>query len=157
VSAGPGAKEALPAPRCARRSAQSSGPVPTFQSGGQRLLRERLGEVVVHAGREALLAILLHGAGGEGQDGDVTVRPHLGRADRTGRLEAVHLGHLTVHEDEIVGCALEGLDGFPAVAHEIDPVPGLLEHPDGHALAHRVVLGHQDAQRARGTGRGRFG
>ena len=42
---------------------------PAPEHGGELLLRERLGEEIVHAGREAALAVALHRVGGERDDG----------------------------------------------------------------------------------------
>ena len=71
--------------------------------------RDRLGDVVVHPGGEARLAVALHGVGGHRDD------PRPGRAgpaapDPAGRLEAVELRHLDVHQDDVVVAALERRD-----------------------------------------------
>src|SRR5205807_1295604 len=61
----------------------------------------RLGDVVIHAGRQTLVSITLQGIGGHGDDG----RPACGHALRTltpanlgGCCIAVHLRHLAVHQ-----------------------------------------------------------
>ena len=62
---------------------------------------DRLGDVAVEAGGQAALAVPLHGVGGQGDDREVRPRAPLGLPDRGGRLEAVHLGHLHVHQDQV--------------------------------------------------------
>ena len=69
---------------------------------------EGFGEVVVHAGGEAAFAVAEEGIGGEGDDG------RLGGAGADGGSggEAVHLRHLAVHENEVVGISFgEGYGG----------------------------------------------
>ena len=62
-------------------------------------------------------------------------------------LEAVHLGHLEVHEDKVVVAGLEGVDGLEAVADGVRVVAHPLEEPKGDLLVHRVVLGHEHVER----------
>ena len=52
-------------------------------------------------GRQAALAVALHGVGRQGDDRDVPAGRRSRRADGGGRLEAVHLGHLHVHQDQV--------------------------------------------------------
>ena len=73
------------------------------------------------------------------------------RADAARRLEAVHLGHLHVHQHHVVGLALDRLDRLDAVARQVGAVAHLLQQAQRELLVHDVVLGQQDAQRmARG-------
>ena len=63
---------------------------------------DRLGDVAVHAGRQAALAVALHGVGGHGDDRACAgPSPASRRADRGRRLEAVHLRHLHVHQHQV--------------------------------------------------------
>ena len=66
-------------------------------------------------------------------------------ADAARRLEAVHLGHLHVHEHQVVGDRLESPERFGAVGHGVGPQPQLLQDAEGHLLVGDVVLGQQDA------------
>ena len=125
---------------------------PVADGVGELAAVDRLGDVVVHAGGQTLLRIALHGVGGHGDD------RHVGPAavqapDRGGRLEPVHLRHLDVHEDEIVGKIADRLDRFPAVGGDIDAVAQLGDQAGGDLLVDLIVLGHQDAQAAGGHGR----
>ena len=77
------------------------------RTGSTQCLRKQLGadrlpDVVVHPGREARLALLEHGVCGHGDDaGSRLGRPTL--ADPPGCVEPVELGHLHVHQDDVVG------------------------------------------------------
>ena len=99
----------------------------------------------------------LHGVRGHGDDRHVP-RPRvaLARADRGGGLEAVHLGHLHVHQHDVERLALAAASSAARpFAATTTRVAGLLEHAHGELLIDHVVLGEQDAQRARrDAGRG---
>ena len=86
-----------------------------------------LGEVVVHAGGEAAFAVAVKSVGGEGDDGGMGV----GAANGGGGFEAVHAGHLTVHEDKVVGEGEGHGDGLEAVGGDIDVAAGLAEEMGG--------------------------
>src|SRR5262249_38004577 len=62
---------------------------------------DRLREVIVHAGGQALVAVALHRVGRHRHD----ARPRaIAPANDLARgLQAVHLGHLHVHQDHVVG------------------------------------------------------
>ena len=122
---------------------------PAFEGRRERVLRHRLRDVVVHAGRQTLFAVDLHGVGRQGDDGDAPGCPGFPRADRSRRPEPIHPGHLAIHEHQIVGDASQGVDGFQAVGHDIHPMAELLEHSRDHLLVHPVVLGHENAERRR--------
>ena len=112
---------------------------------------EGLGDVVVHARFQAALPVAFHGMGGHRDDGDVAARLLLTRAQETGGLETVHLGHLNVHEDEVEGHPsgfgpLPGGHGLLAVAGDGDRVPLLLQDAHGQPLVDGVVLGQQEAE-----------
>ena len=67
---------------------------------------DRLGQVVVHAGGEAHLAVALHRVGGHRDDARALARRPSARMMLPRRFEAVHLGHLHVHQHHVVGLAL---------------------------------------------------
>ena len=118
----------------ARRSASASN------SG-----RIGFADVVVHPGREARLALLEHGVCGHGDDAG----PRLGRptlTDPPGCVEPVELGHLHVHQDDVVGLPLERLQRLETVRRHVGAVAEPLENPQRHHLVHGVVLGQQDPQ-----------
>ena len=83
--------------------------------------------------------------------------------DRGGRLEAVHLRHLHVHQHGVERLAVvQGRQRLAAVADDHDLMAPLLQQADRQPLVDRVVLGQQEPQRpparsGRGAGRRRGG
>ncbi len=71
----------------------------------------------------------------------------LARPDRADGLEAVHLGHLQVHQHDVEPAGADRPQRPGAVGDDDDRVPQALEHAHGHLLVDRVVLGQEDAQR----------
>ena len=61
-----------------------------------------LGEVAVHAAAQGLLAILLKGVRGHGEDGHLCAGRIVQATDGLGGLIAVHDRHLHVHEHQLV-------------------------------------------------------
>ena len=110
---------------------------------------ERLADVTIHAGLEAALAVAAHRKGGHGDNWDVGFAAALARADRRGRLEAVELGHLDVHEDEIERVALERVEDLAAVPDDGDAVPLPFQQMGDEGLIDGVVLGEQNAEALR--------
>src|SRR3546814_873137 len=97
-----------------------------FEGGGV----DGFGDVVVHAGGEAAVAVLFGGAGGHGDDGGV-VDVAFEAADLGGGLEAVHAGHLDVHEDGVEAGAAHGGEGGAAVVGDFGGVAEVFEDADG--------------------------
>ena len=67
--------------------------------------------------------------------------------DAARRLQAVHLGHLHVEQDHVVGLAPERLQHLAAVAGHVGAVSLPLQHLERDLLVDDVVLGQEDAQR----------
>ena len=63
---------------------------------------------------------------------------------RDRRLQAVHAGHLYVHQHYVEVTVAAGLHGGGAVVDHRYLVSIAFEHPQHQALVHFVVLGHQD-------------
>ena len=91
-----------------------------------------------------LFPVALHRVGRQRDDGDVTLGSLLSVWRITGGLEPVHLGHLAVHEDEIVRDALEGQDGLLAVRDDVGSIAALVPQPLSKPLIDSVVPDHQD-------------
>ncbi|MNS97218.1 hypothetical protein D3C72_1315430 [compost metagenome] len=122
-------------------------PAPTLQQRMQRLPRDRLGQIVVHACLQAAFAITRHGVGGHRDDRQP-------RAPRIGLLPAPALccavtiehRHLAIHQhdvDSTFAQQCEGLLAVGGVAHLA------LEDPQqvfGHHPVDRIVLDQQDTQ-----------
>ena len=125
----------------------------------QFLRLERLGHIAVHARRQTLLAVPLHGVSGHGHDRQMAAGGFLALTDHRRRLEATHLGHLHVHQHHIKGrggreicrgVALpkEGGQRLAAVVHDRDGVSPLLQQPQRQLLVDNIVLGQQQMQAA---------
>ena len=64
---------------------------------------DRLGDIGIHPGVQAASHVARHDERGHGHDRDMGIEhPSLAAPDETRRLEAVHLGHLAIHEHQIV-------------------------------------------------------
>ena len=72
--------------------------------------------------------------------------PGLEIPDGLHRCEAVHVGHLEVHQHEVEALAFEGFQrGLPGLGHH-DGMPLALHQADRQPLVHDVVLRQQDAE-----------
>ena len=117
--ASPGGDRVAPG-RAARAAAPGrvapSRPEVALEDVEQVVALDGLGEVVVHPGLDAPLAVARHRV--RGHRDDRHARPALGGlagADAARRLEPVELGHLAVHEHEVVPRAAERLERLDAV------------------------------------------
>src|SRR3974390_1252713 len=68
------------------------------------------------------------------------------RADGAARLEAVHLRHLDVHEDDVVGGMVEPRERLASTPNHARPVSEPFEQAERDLLVDRVILGEKDAQ-----------
>ena len=102
---------------------------------------EGFGEVIVHADGEAAFAVAEEGVGGEGDDRGVRGAG----ADGDGGGEAVHLRHLTVHENEVVGDRFGQGDGGGSVGSEVDVAAEFFKKEEGEGLVDEILLGEQNA------------
>ncbi len=108
--------------------------------------REGLRQVVIHAGCEACLAVVVRRGGCQRDDRDrrlpviLLEQPDLSRGRDT-----IHLRHLVVHEDDRVGNPTAGLDRLDPVDDHVHPIAEHLQHPDGCNLVGAIVFGNQDA------------
>jgi len=84
------------------------------------------------------------GVGRHGYDGGVLFSA-FALADLRGRLVAVHLGHLHVHQDGVVVPEGGLLERLRAVFHHVDAVAEPFQHLERDHLVYGVVLGHEHA------------
>ncbi len=132
-------------------SAQPVGrPHPAAEHGLEGVPADGLRQVVVHAHGKAAVALGGHGRRGHGDDRSVVVA--LPAADLRGRLVPVHPGHLAVHQHDVVGVAVQGLQGGDTVADDVGDVAQPLDEGGGHPLVHLVVLDDEDPPAGAGRG-----
>ena len=98
----------------------------------------------VHACVKALLSVGLAGVCGQADDGDAL--DCLGHANGHGRFDAVHLGHLDVHEHSIESSPIDCIDRLLAILDGCDDVAPLLEQPDGQHPVRRAVVRHENLE-----------
>ena len=101
------------------------------------------GEVTVHAGFEAALAVAFHGVGRQRDDRQAAAGAVLSGADAGGRLEAVHAGHLQVHQHGVERLAAENGHGFCAVGDHHGGRAEFADQGGRQPLEDRVVLGDE--------------
>ena len=61
-----------------------------------------------------------------------------------GRFQPIHVGHLDIHEDQIVGADRNPLQNFLTILSKLEPIAEDFEHGASHLPIHRIVLGNQD-------------
>ena len=74
-------------------------------------------------------------------------RALLAAAQICGRLVAVHVGHLAVHQDGVVALRGERLERLAPVADDVGATAAALERADGDDLVDGAVLGDQHERR----------
>ena len=112
-----------------------------------------LDDEAIHPGFQTALSIAFHGVCGHGDDGEMT-GAGLPPANLRGSFQAIHLGHLHVHEGQVKLAGFGGGDRGAAILHHGDGMPALLQQPPRHHLVDLIVLGQQDVQTARPGGTG---
>ncbi len=102
-----------------------------LQRSNQLRRADRLADIVVHARRETQLAVALHGVGGHGNDPrSLFGRPVL--VDTARGLQAVELGHLHIHQHNIVVLAGQRVEHLQTVASHIRAVAQPPERQERH-------------------------
>ena len=102
-------------------------------------LFHRLGEVKIHSGRQALRFVFPAGIGGQGYDG-CHGRRGWQIADGPCGLKPVHYRHLHIHEYQIVGAVLNGLQRFLAIADSICVDPAQAKQADCPSSEHLAQM-----------------
>ncbi|MDV7399366.1 hypothetical protein RZS08_48590, partial [Arthrospira platensis SPKY1] len=105
---------------------------------------DRLGEVVIHASTQTLLAAAGHGVGGHGDDRQGTQSRIA--ADHARGLKSVQHRHLDVHQDQIDAIAGQALDRLTSIGSLLDLQPGENEKLARHLSVERQVIHDQDTR-----------
>ena len=83
-------------------------------------------------------------AGGQRDDGHMPAATGLELAYLFRRGKPIHLWHLHIHQDQVIGFFHVGLHRQPAMVHHINLVPQTGEDVRGELLVDRVVFGQED-------------
>jgi hypothetical protein len=103
-----------------------------------------LPQTILHAGVSAEFAILDRIVGREGNDpGPSAGRSAPGHPTRC--LQSVHLGHMDVHEHDVVIVPADGREDFETIPGDIDIKPEPLQQDLIREPDRLVVLGKQDS------------
>lgn len=115
-----------------------------------------LAQMCIHAGIEAALSVAGHGAGGDGDDGNIDAAC----PQPSGGLVPVTVGHLTVHEDDLGQLLLTLGNALQAIGSHAKGDVEALEEGLKDCLVDGVVFGGEypaTGERGRGPGAVRFG
>jgi len=95
-----------------RRHGRRAASQPALQRAVERFPPQRLAQIVVHPGGQATLPLTSHSMRRQGHDRHV---PDLRHADGGRGLIAIDTRQLAIHENQVVGRRLRGLDGLLAI------------------------------------------
>ena len=113
-----------------------------FQQRREQLLRiDRLGHMVIHARQFRYQAILIEGIGGHGKNGNLL--PARQGPNCPGSLQAVQIGHLDIHQHQIVAMLAGALDRFLTIFRHINRQPHAMQQLQRHFAIDRIVFGQQ--------------
>jgi hypothetical protein len=79
---------------------------------------DRFAEVVIHTSLKATLSIFGSSARGQGNNGSAADASFLFAKLASG-LVSIHLGHLTIHNDDVIPYSPASLQDFPAIGNRI--------------------------------------
>ena len=133
--------------RGGRRPARDADPA--LQHGLERLGRDRLRDVVVHAGLEALLAVALHRARGHRDDRRAPRRPPRARGCAASPRSRPCPASARPSARRRTAARSQASSASLAVVGHLDAVAELLEDAHRDLLVHLVVLGDQHRRGAR--------
>jgi hypothetical protein len=128
--------------RCWSRTGGTRGdPCPALQGGGEGRDAERLGEIVVHAGRAASLGIALDPAGRDGNDGDAPgASLRCAPADFFRGLVSIETRHLAIHQNGGKFGAIERLQGLLSPFDGLPDIPQMVHGAQGNGPIHGMIV-----------------
>jgi len=110
-----------------------------------------LEEAVVHSPSQALLLFVEGARRGERHDRDAPAEIALHRPNLGGGLDAAHLGHVAVHENDVPSSTANRLDRQPAVRDDRDLTTHSFEESPSDHLIHAIVFGNEHANPFEGS------
>ncbi len=114
---------------------------------------DRFGRVLVHTGLQAPLSVALQRVSGHRNDRHVMATGFLRPANRSRRLQAVHLWHLNVHQDHIEVLGLQGSETFQPVVGDDNVVSLFCQYCNCQFLIDETVFDQEDPVRIATTSR----
>ena len=133
--------------RCARQDrpatgfTRSSRRQPPQQGGVERTRIDRLGDKIVHARVLAGAPVVVEGIRGHRQNGGAA--PFGQHADGSRGLQAVHVGHLHVHQDQVVRAGLRLGQRLDAIHRQVYGQANAVQKIERHLAIDRIVLRQQ--------------
>ena len=124
---------------------------PSFYDRADILQAHWFGDIVVHAGRDAFLAVALHCVCRHSNDDNRRLVVWELRAlllalpNKARHLQPAHFGHHDVHEDQIVWLPIERGERFHAIGRQVGTIAHLLEQADGDLLVDDIVVAKENA------------
>ena len=97
------------------------------------------GYIVVHSSSQTLFPISLHSIRSHGNNRNMVACP-LPLSNFCCGIMAVHLGHLTVHEYQVLRQVFNHFDGFLSVCYDIDTAAQSLQHTHGNLLVEDIIF-----------------
>ena len=119
---------------------------PFEEHGIERPRIDRLGDEIVHAGLQAHAPVFVEGVGSHRQDRRRRSPENAANGARC--VEPVHLGHLDVHQHEVVACRARLVEGFAPVARGIDLQADAVQQQLGDLQIDLDVVGQEDLHAA---------
>ena len=111
---------------------------------------EWFGEIVIHPGRQAPFPVAFHGVGRQGNDRGVRrLRLAFPFADGSCGGEAIHDGHLAIHEDDGIGPGGGEVAGLASLFRTVHVVAEQFKQPGRHFTVDRIVFDQEHVSAGR--------
>ena len=108
---------------------------------------QRFRDILVHSRGQAPFSVALHRVCGHRDDGCVTPGFAFEIANLFRGGQAVHAGHLYVHQNDVRRSRLPGDDRIGTARHDGDAMTLFMEQFTHQFLIHQSILGHQHVER----------
>src|SRR5262245_41348042 len=100
-------------------------------------------QVIIHTRRQAALALSCQRICGQRDDRRMP-QCAFARTDRGGGSPSIHLGHVAVHQDELIGKSRQRIKRFLPIRDHIGLITQFPEQQRGDTLIDHVILSQQD-------------
>ena len=107
---------------------------------------ERFGDVAVHPGFKAEFSVAYHRVSGHRNDGNVLPAQLFALSNGYCGFQAVHFGHLNIHEDKVEGLCFMSFYCQLASLGYGNGVASLFQQANGQHLVHSIVFSQENFQ-----------